>query len=187
MTPEVLGFVLERHRASDPSPLASLEVELSRISAFQWKFGFQGTGDLTGVRFPAPSTPSRCDLLWQHTCFEVFIAGPGSGYYELNFAPSLQWAAYRFESYRQGMREQFLTTCPVVDFELQARSCVLEATVDLRGLLEEGVYHSPRIGLAAVIEDASSSLSYWALTHPAAKPDFHHPDGFIATLPDNCG
>jgi len=188
VTPEILHFVLERHRASDPSPLDSIEADLTRVTPLQSAFRFRGVGDVAGVHFPAPSASSRRDSLWRHTCFEVFIAVPGSGYYEFNFAPSSQWAAYRFDSYRQGMTEQVLSTCPHVTFAPGARSFVLEATVDLRGLLEESMYrHAPRIGLAAVIEDANRRLSYWALTHPSGKPDFHHPDGFIATLPDNCG
>ena len=32
-----------------------------------------------------------------------------------------------------------------------------------------------RVGLSAVIEEADGRLSYWALHHPAERPDFHHP------------
>jgi len=39
-----------------------------------------------------------------------------------------------------------------------------------------------RLALAAVIEEESGALSYWALQHPAGKPDFHHPDAFALTL-----
>jgi hypothetical protein len=39
-----------------------------------------------------------------------------------------------------------------------------------------------RLGLAAVIEDETSRLSYWALSHPAEKPDFHHADSFTVCL-----
>jgi hypothetical protein len=39
-----------------------------------------------------------------------------------------------------------------------------------------------RLGLAAVIEDKAQVLSYWALKHPAEKPDFHHADGFVIEL-----
>ena len=41
---------------------------------------------------------------------------------------------------------------------------------------------SRAIALAAVIEDDSGSLSYWALKHPAGRPDFHHADGFALEL-----
>jgi hypothetical protein len=39
-----------------------------------------------------------------------------------------------------------------------------------------------QLGLTAVVEAADGSLSYWALRHPVARPDFHHRDGFAQTL-----
>jgi hypothetical protein len=39
-----------------------------------------------------------------------------------------------------------------------------------------------RLGLAAIVEDKARVLSYWALKHPAEKPDFHHADGFVVEL-----
>jgi len=39
-----------------------------------------------------------------------------------------------------------------------------------------------RLALAAVVEDERGMLSYWALRHPAGKPDFHHPDAFALEL-----
>jgi hypothetical protein len=33
-----------------------------------------------------------------------------------------------------------------------------------------------------VIEDIGGGRSYWALAHPAGKPDFHHADGFTIEL-----
>ncbi|MND06273.1 hypothetical protein D3C83_275510 [compost metagenome] len=38
------------------------------------------------------------------------------------------------------------------------------------------------VGLAAVIEAADGALSYWALRHAPAKPDFHHRDAFALAL-----
>jgi hypothetical protein len=35
--------------------------------------------------------------------------------------------------------------------------------------------------LAAVVE-TTRGISYWALHHPADKPDFHHPDSFALRL-----
>ncbi len=39
-----------------------------------------------------------------------------------------------------------------------------------------------QLALSAVIEDKQGVLSYWALTHPPGKPDFHHPDAFVLEL-----
>jgi 23S rRNA (guanine745-N1)-methyltransferase len=44
-----------------------------------------------------------------------------------------------------------------------------------------------RLALTTVVEladGAPGTLSYWALAHPAGKPDFHHRDGFVLALPD---
>ncbi len=38
------------------------------------------------------------------------------------------------------------------------------------------------VGLTAVIEPLEGPISYWALSHPAPKPDFHHADGWILPL-----
>jgi hypothetical protein len=44
-------------------------------------------------------------------------------------------------------------------------------------------FSTGRIGLSAVIEEKNGMKSYWALAHPAGKPDFHHPACFAAELP----
>jgi hypothetical protein len=39
-----------------------------------------------------------------------------------------------------------------------------------------------RAAVSAVIEQHDGAISYWALAHPAGKPDFHHRDGFVLKL-----
>lgn len=39
-----------------------------------------------------------------------------------------------------------------------------------------------RLALCAVIEASDGSLSYWALAHPADRPDFHHPGSAILAV-----
>jgi len=39
-----------------------------------------------------------------------------------------------------------------------------------------------RLGLAAVIERTDGGLSHWAITHPAERPDFHDPAGFVLEI-----
>ncbi len=43
-----------------------------------------------------------------------------------------------------------------------------------------------RCALSAVLENDDGELSYWALHHPAATPDFHHPAGFVMELELKC-
>jgi hypothetical protein len=39
------------------------------------------------------------------------------------------------------------------------------------------------LGLSAVLEEKDGTKSYWALAHPAEKPDFHARNCFVAKLP----
>jgi hypothetical protein len=40
-----------------------------------------------------------------------------------------------------------------------------------------------RLGLSALLEEASGRMSYWALAHSTGRPDFHHADCFACELP----
>jgi hypothetical protein len=121
---------------------------------------------------PPAAAPERTDGLWRTTCFELFVQpAAGTGYLEFNIAPSGQWAAYRFDGYRAGMRDLDLAA------PLQIRRSGDAWQVDLPAPLPIG-----RVGLAAVIEELDGTRSYWALAHPPGAPDFHHPDCFAIDL-----
>src|SRR5688500_14038037 len=65
-------------------------------------FGVGASAD----RFVIPklTEPWRADELWRTTCFEAFLLETGAeSYREWNFAPAGNWAAYDFDSYREGM------------------------------------------------------------------------------------
>lgn len=127
---------------------------------------------------PAMARPERTDGLWKSTCFELF-AKPlgGDTYFEFNFSPSFQWAAYAFEAYRSGMREltaenpEIAVTPAPPHFFLAIEAMPLLPPVAMQ------------IGLSAVIEETDGTKSYWALRHPPGRPDFHHPDCFALELP----
>ena len=120
------------------------------------------------------------DRLWEHTCFEAFILTEQGSYCELNFSPSTQWAAYRFSAYRKDMARAEVTAPPVITTRSGSGRITVEALADLTGIA--GTSATPaRMALSAVIEAPDGTRSYWALAHPAPKPDFHHPDAF--TLP----
>ena len=137
-------------------------------------------GDIAALRIPAPAAPTPTDGLWQHTCFEAFVATTGgAAYREFNFSPSSQWAAYRFCAERERdaaaeAREPALPMPPPLA-HTTARTLTLTARVPATALPR-----SPsvlNIGLCAVIEERDGRLSYWALHHPGERPDFHHRDG----------
>lgn len=126
------------------------------------------------IHWPPPAASIRQNDLWRSTCFEVFVE-TSDGYREYNLSPSSEWASYRFEGYRQGMRPAPESVVSKgIRFEgLGAR---LEAHLELPD-------NARRLGLSAVIQTTDGGMSYWALAHPSAKPDFHHPDSFVLDLP----
>ena len=137
------------------------------------------TGSIGDVRIPAAVAAARTDELWRHTCFEAFVrTSPGPDYYEFNFAPSTQWAAYRFDSYRSGIRAATEISAPRIEVR-SSRACYrLQASLEMDQMSSLRIDGGWRIGLAAVIEDTSGHKSYWALAHPPGKADFHHSESF---------
>jgi hypothetical protein len=139
------------------------------------------TGAVTDLLIPSPAAPARTDELWKHTCFEAFIRpASGPGYIELNFAPSTQWAAYRFTGYREGMARAEIAP-PRIVLATAAESLEVSVQLNLTALrLPPGPC---RLALSVVIEDQAGAKSYWALAHPPGRPDFHHTESFACDLP----
>ena len=147
--------------------------------------------DWPHVLMPQPALEGgRAERLWAHTCFEAFVGVDDSPQYlELNLSPSTEWAAYRFESYRQGMVPAVLHAAPRLALHRSETRLELQTEVRLAGTAaapEPGAQacRSPRlrIALSAVVEDREGRLSYWALRHPPGRPDFHHPHSFSLAL-----
>jgi len=143
---------------------------------------FSLTGDVVRFRIPTPQPSRRADGLWQHTCFEVFIRHEGEpGYYEFNFAPSGAWAAYAFSRYRDGA-PLAQAVDPRIAVRRTEQQLELDALIRLECLPLAPLCARLQLALSAVIEDKQGVLSYWALTHPPGRPDFHHPDAFVLEL-----
>jgi hypothetical protein len=172
------------HRGAPRGPVRNFEAQAARCADGALRIAWRLDADLSQLRVPRPAAEARTDGLWRHTCFEAFIAAPpATGYVEWNFAPSGEWAAYSFSGYRTGMTA--LGLCAPPEFSWRRRSTALEFDASLhpaQWLAPTGT--APlRLALAAVIEDSSGALTYWALRHPqrdcGGEPDFHHPDAFI--------
>ena len=160
-----------------------IEAELFFDERQTLKLVYRINGALTRLQVPASHQPRRADDLWQHTCFEVFIkASASSDYYEFNFSPSGEWAAYAFRSYRDGGPFDDDSMDPAISVNIEEERLVLNAVIDLYSLPAIRSAERLLIGLSAVIEASDGSLSYWALNHPLDKPDFHHPDSFALEL-----
>ena len=127
---------------------------------------------------PQLSEPWRADGLWEATCFEAFLRPSGAdAYREWNFAPSGNWAAYAFANYREDMDRADVESPPYIRMEDNFTWWAVGATIAVDAETQW------QLGLSAVIEEQDGTKSYWALAHPADKPDFHHPDCFTAKLP----
>jgi hypothetical protein len=163
-------FVLLPHGADDAG--CSVHAGLNRLPGGTLEVRYVLAGNLSGLRIDPPRTGE----LWQHTCFEIFIAPRGMpSYYEFNFSPAGDWAAHAFSRYRQGARLADAALDPQLAVRSSSERLELDARVALDRLHLSGELD---IGLSAVIEAADGALSYWALRHPPGKPDFHHADAF---------
>jgi hypothetical protein len=104
-------------------------------------------------------------------------------YYEFNFSPSGEWAAYGFRDYRDGELIEDDELAPAISVSQEASALELNAEIHLDRLtglqLDVGLW----LGLCAVIEHSDGQFSYWSLKHPPGKPDFHHPDSFALEIP----
>ena len=136
------------------------------------------SGRISDLRIPPVVAAARSDELWRHTCFEAFVRpSAGPGYYEFNFSPSTQWAAYRFSGYRSGMRVATEIGALRIEVQSTAETFTLQTTLEFDGS------SSPlHLGLSAVLEETNGRKSYWALAHPPGKADFHHADCFALEL-----
>jgi len=146
-------------------------------------------GDLDALVLPDPS-PSRrrCDGLWQTTCLEAFWGFAGQdAYWELNLAPSGDWNLYRLSHYRGPLAPVALAVAP--PWQVRRTAGELEVAVELdlaevAGGEEPGVAGLPlEISLTAVIDQVGQGVSYWALAHTGAEPDFHRRDSFGLMVP----
>lgn len=176
---------LHPHPADATAPALALHANVEADGALL-HLRYTLAGDLRQVRVPGPlAAPAirPSDGLWRHTCFELFVAAPeGPGYTEWNFAPSGAWAAYRFRAERERAANAEPLPAPRLACRADMHQLVLDAWLP-RAALGAGATQPPPMGLCAVIEAPDGALTYWALHHPGARPDFHHRAGWTARLP----
>ncbi len=128
---------------------------------------FRLDGPVEHVALPPVATQARRDNLWQTTCCEIFWQPLGeTSYREFNLSPSGQWAAYDFDSFREGMRdaavEAVVIACSQDDAGMTLKASI---AADLPG--------PAQVALNAIVENKNGSKQYWALAFPPGKPEFH--------------
>ena len=140
-------------------------------------------GDLSKVSIPATAEePRKQDRLWEDTCFELFLgAADSEEYWEINLSPSGHWNVYRFDRYREGMREETDITSLPFDVRRDPEGLLLTAEIGIGEIVPTG--KDLAAAVAVVIKTSDGGKSHWATVHPAPRPDFHRRDGFALTLP----
>ena len=178
-----VSSVLTSSTGSPDPVIRGLVAKVDASESAALAFSYTLIGDIHRLLIPFAAAPKHVDGLWQHTCFEAFIGADGyAAYYEFNFSPSREWALYSFRSYRDGEPVDDERLSPEIVVRRETGKIELDAVVHLDRLAAIRPGARLRLGLSAVIEDNNGKLSYWALKHPADKPDFHHPDSFTLEL-----
>lgn len=173
-THELIG-----HPDKPPTRVSTIEARIISLNA-QWLRLRWRIEDAQALVVPPFAGRGRDDGLWQTTCFELFVRdGDGPGYVEFNLSPSERWNAYRFADYRSDLGQFVLPQEPACTIRQGSSFAIFDAAIPAVPLFSG----EPSIALSAVIEEEGGVLSYWALAHPGAKPDFHAPACFAATLP----
>ena len=189
---KVMLLALQPHPAAPPGKISSIHVELiPAADDYLITYVVSGAEHLV---VPSWSSPRRANGLWKTTCFELFVQfDPSDGYYEFNFSPSGEWAAYKFSGFRKGMADHPVSVPPHIEdsrhSEIELPRVLPQEKAVVRFALEVDLDLSdlppgwPRIGLSAIIEEVDGTKSYWALAHGPGEPDFHQPACFALELP----
>lgn len=174
------------HPATPAGAVAGLGAQASLSASGRLQLHWVLRGDLAALAIPMPAAQRFREGLWRHTCVEAFLAADGAAAYrELNVSPSREWAAYSFAGYREGMA-RLEHASPSLAVRRGPDRVQIDAALEV-GHLFEKPWTTLRLGLAAVVEAADGTLSYWALRHPVEKPDFHHRGGFLLSLGPGAG
>ena len=176
------ALALTCHPSAPCGYVRAVSVRTDWVSEDRLALHYRVEGDVGELQLPPRRPSAHTDRLWEQTCFEAFVKhGDTRAYLELNFSPSSEWAIYSFDDYRRGRKPRVPQHPPEIMSERRGEDLLeVDVTVHLDGLFTEPRTDRLHSGVAAVLEDRRGQLSYWALAHPSARPDFHHADSFVA-------
>lgn len=143
---------------------------------------YRVTADIESLVMDAPATvPVRRDGLWKGSCFEFFVQGVGrDAYHEVNLSPSGDWNVYRFTGYRGGMMEESALDSLESTLVLEGEGATVRCHVPFGGWCK--LTSAMRVGISCILLHRTGTQSYWALSHPGPKPDFHDSRAFHIRL-----
>ena len=159
-------LALMLHRTCDLGPIRAVTASVAATQQ-GCEAEFRLDGRVPAIIVPPAAAPERMDNLWQTTCFEIFWQPIGGTYYrEFNLSPSGRWAAYDFDSFREGMRDApvdgIAVSCSHDDAGLVLRASI---AADLPG--------PAQVALNAIVEHPDGGKQFWALAFPPGQPEFH--------------
>lgn len=154
------------HRTCDLGPIRAVTASITATpEGCEVEFRLDGRAD--AITLPPPGPSIRTDNLWHTTCFEIFWQPVGGSYYrEFNLSPSGRWAAYDFDSFREGMRD-----APVEAISLNCSHD--EAGLVLKATITADLPSPAQVALNAIVEHVDGGKQFWALAFPPGSPEFH--------------
>ena len=139
-------------------------------------------GPLGEIRLDHPPASLPTERLWEHSCFEAFVAAGPSHYREFNFASNGQWAAFDFSDYRRRAASAVIADeVPRVEARREGNDFIL--VVEVPDALLPAVEGERELGLSVVLERVDASLDYFALAHCSDRPDSHDRRSWRCRLP----
>ena len=101
-----LGWCVQliSHPAHSPGAITAVDAYVTRAPD-GLMLSYTLTGDINALVLPAKTEPAAPTTSGKRPASNCSSRGDGAAYREYNFSPSGDWAAYAFDSYREGRRE----------------------------------------------------------------------------------
>ena len=164
MTPLML------HQTCDLGPIRSVTAKIEATDT-GCEAEFRLDGQIGAIVVPESAPSVRMDNLWKTTCFEIFWQPIGlSSYREFNLSPSGRWAAYDFDSFREGMRDAPVDAIAVTCSNSHSNG---EGELVLKASIAAELPDPAQVALNAIVEHPDGGLQFWALAFGPGKPEFH--------------
>ena len=158
------------HRSCDLGPIKAVTADIiATPNGCEARFRLEGGVDRIVLPEAGPSV--RTDDLWKTTCFEIFWQPiGGTNYREFNLSPSGRWAAYDFDTFREGMRD-----APVDAISLSTAMGASNGSgeLELKASIASALPAPAQVALNAIVEHEDGELQFWALAFAPGKAEFH--------------
>ncbi|MEM6475620.1 MAG: hypothetical protein AAF687_05580 [Pseudomonadota bacterium] len=158
------------HQTCDLGPIRAVTASITATST-GCEAEFRFDGDVSAIKLPEAGPSVRTDNLWKTSCFEIFWQPVGGTYYrEFNLSPSGRWAAYDFDSFREGMRDAPVDAIAVSSSHSASNG---QGELVLKASIAAELPAPAQVALNAIVEHRDGGLQFWALAFGPGKPEFH--------------